>query len=146
MRNRKGCSKYKQEEQLYGKLDWNAYLGPVQPIVVPSPPLSFSTTSLSNSFLVSSGSASMQRFDQLLWDCNRTAWYMYIDNKSATIFPTDKKNWEVHNKWGISKIRTIGRGCQALVRNHYFIGRGLDLTPFHVFRFATIMCVTLQKL
>ena len=33
------------------------YLGPVQPIVVPKPPLSFKTTSLSNSFLVSAGSS-----------------------------------------------------------------------------------------
>jgi len=33
------------------------YLGPVHPIVVPKPPLSFKTTSLSKSILVSSGSA-----------------------------------------------------------------------------------------
>ena len=46
------------------------YLGPVHPIVVPRPPLSFKTTSLSNSFLVSDGSALSQRFrsDQIRSD------------------------------------------------------------------------------
>lgn len=50
------CIKPSQNDELKIKT-LSSYLGPVQPIVVPKPPLSFNTTSLSRSFLVSAGSA-----------------------------------------------------------------------------------------
>ena len=32
---------------------------------------------------------------------------------------------------------TMRSGFQGIIRNHYFISWGLDLTPVHVLRFAT---------
>lgn len=55
------------------------YLGPVQPIVVPKPPLSFKTTSLSNSFLVSAGSSQERSYKSLLtkYHMNRSVSGLY---------------------------------------------------------------------
>lgn len=122
---------------MYRKLDSNAYLGPVQPIVVPRPPLSFSTTSLSNSFFVSTESASKQILNKLLM-LLKSNQLTYIKVIKLNQFSQKKKRRNFHR----IKIATIRRGCQALIRNHYFISRGLDLTPFHMLRFTAVTCIT----
>lgn len=99
-----------------------AHLGPVQPIVVPSPPLSLRTTSLSSSFFVASRSASNQHdpisvHTQSLQHPRLDPQPTYADQIGAS-------------------DRTFGRGREGVVGHHHLIGRGLDLAPLDLLRLS----------
>jgi len=87
----------------------------VHPIVVPRPPLSFNTTSLSNRFLVSATS---------------TLFLKLVSQRNCKHIETNQKSF--NNK-------TLGDRGHFLVGNNDFIGRSLDLTPLNV------LCLTASK-
>ena len=88
--------------EMNGQVCHATYLGPVHPMVVPRPPLSFSTASLSSSFLV----ASMSAFPWIMTRLKK-------DKDSGS------NRW-----WG-----TFRRGLQRVVRHHHLVGGRVDLGP-----------------
>ena len=88
----------------------------MQPIVVPNPPLSFKTTSLSKRFFTSEEPESIS-----IHSINMSIYYTFKLTKS------NNQNTKI----------TVRNWCQTVIRYNHFISRRLDLTPLNMLCFAT---------